>query len=137
PLAIYYYILCGACLYTLFHIKFTGRFMAPLIATMLIGYAVILGNCLQSGGILSIQTSALYLLLLSGFWADRRVGKTMIFTNLLVLLILALNSPESIAQKSTDTAVAFAPERIEVAFVYQISITIFFGVFFWMVYQQY
>lgn len=141
PLAVYYYILCGTCLYTLFHIKFTGRFIAPLIATMIIGYAVIMGNCLQSGGILSIQTSALYLLLLTGFWADRRVGKTMIFTNLLVLLILALNSPDGmvdgIVDERDNQVISYAPESVEVAFVYQISITVFFGVFFWMVYQQY
>ncbi len=133
PLAGYYYVLCGICIYTLFHIKITGRFMFPLAVTMLTGYAVIIRNCLQSGGILSIQTSALYLLLLTGFWADRRVGKTMLFSNLLALFILALNSLDHTVYPEN----AYVPERIEVAFVYHISITIFFGVFFWMVYQQY
>src|SRR5690606_22653295 len=92
---------------------------------------------LQSGGILSIQVSVLYLLLLNGFWADRRVGKAMIFFNLMALLILALNSQQDTPHLSRSHEITYAPESVEVAFVYHISVTIFFGVFFWMVYQQY
>jgi len=137
PLAVYYYILCAVCICTLLYIKFTGRFMLPLLVTMATGYAVIVGNALQSGGILSIQVSALYLLLLTGFWADRRVGKTMVFTNLLALLILAFYSQQNMRYMARTPDDTYAPDGIEVAFVYHISITIFFGIFFWMVYQQY
>ncbi|PPK99902.1 sensor histidine kinase [Parapedobacter indicus] len=126
PLAIRYYFQLAICLSTLLYIKLTGRYMLMLIATMLSGYAIIMVNCLESGGILSIQVSAFYLLLLTGFWADRRVGKVMIFTSLLVILYLY-----------NQTRVESMAQSLETALAYHLGITVFFGMFFWMVYQQY
>jgi len=137
PLAIRYYFQLAVCLSTLLYIKLTGRYMLMLIASMLSGYAIITINCLESGGILSIQVSALYLLLLTGFWADRRVGKAMIFSSLLVILYLYSQSDQESVLQARALDTAYAPERFETALVYHLGITLFFGMFFWMVYQQY
>ena len=137
PLAVYYYILLIVCLLTLVYIKMTGRFMLMLIVTMLTGYAIMITNCLNSGGILSIQVSALYLLLLTGFWADRRVGKTMIFVNLVVVWFLYTQSNAGTMRGTSEFDITYAPESFDVALLYHLGITVFFGIFFWMVYQQY
>lgn len=137
PLAKFYYILLFVCLLTLLYIKLTGRFMLMLIASMLTTYTIIITNCLQSGGILSIQVSALYLLLLTAFWADRRVGKTMIFVNLLVIVYLYSRSNEDLLRAISMPDIGYVSESFETALVYHLGITVFFGIFFWMVYQQY
>src|SRR5690606_34722973 len=136
PLAVYYYILLIVCLLTLVYIKMTGRFMLMLIVTMLTGYAIMITNCLNSGGILSIQVSALYLLLLTGFWADRRVGKTMIFVNLVAVWFLYSQSNAGTMRGTSEFDITYAPESFEIALLYHLSITVFFGIFFLMVYQQ-
>jgi signal transduction histidine kinase len=111
--------------------------MLPLLLTMISGYAVISANCINSGAILSIQVSAFYLLLLTGFWADRRVGKVMIMINLLVIFFLYLYSQQGKIKGIDEVEVAYSPESLEIALIYHLSITLFFGVFFWMVYHQY
>ncbi|NGM61669.1 hypothetical protein G5B30_07030 [Sphingobacterium sp. SGG-5] len=136
PLAVYYYILLFVCLLTLVYIKMTGRFMLMLIVSMLTGYAIMITNCLNSGGILSIQVSALYLLLLTGFWADRRVGKTMIFVNLVAVWFLYSQSNAGTMRGTSEFDITYAPESFEIALLYHLSITVFFGIFFLMVYQQ-
>lgn len=137
PLAKYYYIVCAICILTLVYIKFTGHYMLPLILTMISGYVVTSSNCLQSGGILSIQVSAFYLLLLTGFWADRRVGKVMILVNLLVIFLLYQYSHYGAIKGTGEIEITYAPKSLEIALIYHSSITLFFGIFFWMVYQQY
>ncbi len=136
PLAVYYYILLGVCLLTLLYIRMTGRFMFMLIMSMLTGYLIIIANCLKSGGVLSIQVSALYLLLLTGFWADRRVGKTMIFMNLVVVWFLYTQSDAGTMRGTSEFDITYAPESFDVALLYHLGITVFFGIFFLMVYQQ-
>src|SRR5690606_29670763 len=133
----YYYILLAVCLLTLLYIKMTGRFMLMLIVSMLTGYAIMITNCLKCGGILSIQVSALYLLLLTGFWADRRVGKMMIFVNLVVVWFLYTQSNAGTMRGTSEFDITYAPESFDVALLYHLGITVFFGIFFWMVYQQY
>jgi len=130
-LAIRYYLVILICILTLVYIKLTGKFMFPLICTMILVYTVIIVNCLQSGGILSTQVSVMYVTLLTGFWADRRVGKWLIAANVLVILSLYSFSDRS------DSAIITISESLDAALGYHIAISVFFGIFFLLVYQQY
>lgn len=118
-----YYGLAGMGVVTLLLLKYFGIYRIPLILSLLSGYYVIIDDTLQSGGIVSPAVTTLYLLLLTGFWFNRKIGLVMIFLNIVALLII-------------NSQIELVTEESLYAVVSHIVLTLFFGVFFWFVQQQ-
>jgi len=122
PLIGYYGIaFLGIC--TLLCLKFYGIYWQPLILGLLTSYFVIITDTLETGAINSPAVTTLYLLLLTGFWFNRKVGLLMIGMNILAILIIYYKVPE-------------VSDQSIYAVVSHIVLTIFFGTFFWFVQEQ-
>ncbi len=123
PPLIGYYALAGLGICTLFSLKYYGIYWPPLIILMLSSYWVIVNDTLETGAIDSPAVTTLYLLLLTGFWFNRKLGLFMISFNILAIIFIFYSIPE-------------ATEQNLYAVVSHIVLTIFFGVFFWFVQEQ-
>lgn len=118
-----YYIMALLAIGTLLLLKFYSVYWVPLSITILYSYYVMITDTLQSGAIVSPAVATLYLLLLTGFWFNRKLGVVMIFLNIISLFII--NSTMEIVDGETQYAL-----------VSHIVLTLFFGGFFWFVQQE-
>ncbi|WP_159474542.1 sensor histidine kinase [Dyadobacter sp. 3J3] len=123
PTLIGYYILAGLGICTLYSLKWYGIYWPPLILGLLATYVVIINDTLETGAIDSPAVTTLYLLLLTGFWFNRRIGLVMIGLNILAIIYIFYSVPEADGQNLY-------------AVVSHIVLTIFFGAFFWFVQEQ-
>ncbi len=118
-----YYLMAASCILTLLVLKGYGIYWIPVMVTLLIGYFVVTGYALRTGGMASPNVTALYMLLLTGFWANRKIGVGMIFGNMIALTMVYYISPQT-----KDYSVY--------TLVFHLCLTVFFGSFFWLVQQQ-
>ena len=123
PTLIGYYILAGLGICTLFSLKIYGIYWPPLLLGLITSYIVIVSDTLETGGIDSPAVTTLYLLLLTGFWFNRRIGLLMICFNILAIMYLFYSVPE-------------VNDKNLYAVVSHVVLTIFFGAFFWFVQEQ-
>lgn len=123
PPLIGYYGLAGLGIAILFSLKYYGIYWPPLFLLMLSSYWVIVNDTLETGAIDSPAVTTLYLLLLTGFWFNRKLGLFMIVFNILAIIYIFYSIPE-------------ATEQNLYAVVSHIVLTIFFGTFFWFVQEQ-
>jgi len=123
PPLIGYYALAFLGICTLLSLKFYGIYWPPLILALLTSYFVIVTDTLETGAIDSPAVTTLYLLLLTGFWFNRKIGLVMIGLNIIAITIIFYSVPEASGQSLY-------------AVVSHIVLTIFFGAFFWFVQEQ-
>ncbi|MEO6684904.1 MAG: hypothetical protein ABIN24_03025 [Dyadobacter sp.] len=123
PPLIGYYVLAVLGICTLYSLKLYGIYWPPLILGLLTTYVVIINDTLETGAIDSPAVTTLYLLLLTGFWFNRRIGLVMIGLNILSIAYIFYSVPEVNGES-------------EYAVVSHIVLTIFFGAFFWFVQEQ-
>ena len=123
PPLIGYYALAFLGICTLLSLKFYGIYWPPLILALLTSYYVIITDTLETGAIDSPAVTTLYLLLLTGFWFNRKIGLCMILLNIIAISIIFYSVPEASGQSLY-------------AVVSHIVLTIFFGAFFWFVQEQ-
>lgn len=123
PPLIGYYAMAFLGICTLFCLKFYGIYWPPLILALLTSYFVIITDTLETGAIDSPAVTTLYLLLLTGFWFNRKIGLCMMVLNMISITIIFYSVPEANGQSLY-------------AVVSHIVLTIFFGIFFWFVQEQ-
>jgi len=123
PTLVGYYVLAFLGVCTLLFLKFYGIYWPPLILALLTSYFVIIKDTLETGAIDSPAVTTLYLLLLTGFWFNRKIGLGMILLNIIAISIIFYSVPEADGQSMY-------------AVVSHIVLTIFFGAFFWFVQEQ-
>ncbi len=123
PTLIGYYVLAFLGICTLLCLKYYGVYWPPLVLALMTSYFVIIRDTLETGAIDSPAVTTLYLVLLTGFWFNRKIGLVMIGLNIIAIMIIYYAVPEATAQSSY-------------AAVSHIVLTIFFGAFFWFVQEQ-
>jgi len=94
-------------------------------------YAVLTYIILISGGIYSVHIASLYLLMLTGFWADRRIGHCLILINILTLVLIYY-----LTAHHTYDVKLYSISSNEYSLLFHACMTLFFGAFFSFIQQS-
>jgi len=128
-----YYIMALMCISTLFFIKKTGIYFGSTLCTLTVSYLVISYIIIKSGGVFSVHIATLYMLMMTGFWVNRRIGHCMIVVNIGALVWIYYSTEK-------QEVFSFHSDLIsgkKYALLFHSCLTLFFGVFFSFVQKSY
>lgn len=135
PQASLYYGIFIMCVTILFTIKRTGTYLLPTVATLAIGYGIVVYIILISGALFSPHVIMLYLLMLTGFWTDRKIiGHPTVLVNLVAFYIIYVYTAEE------PFKLSMIDDRVSTKqyfLLFNFCVTLFFGVFFSFVKRSY
>lgn len=125
PVALAYYIITIACLFSLYYIRFTGNVVKGALASITVTYMVMLYVILNTGGIFSLHVASLYLLLVTGYWLSRRVGNWMTLIHLSFLYLIYLNTEVNVSNTLT-----YVSDDRTYTLLYKTIVCLFLAVYF-------
>src|SRR5690606_6877231 len=135
PHAALYYAVFIMCIAILFTVKRTGAYLLPTVVTLGVGYGVVVYIILISGGLFSPHVIMLYILMLTGFWADRKIiGHPAVLVNLIAFIIIShytADEPFKLSMINPDISTT------EYFLLFNLCVTLFFGFFFSFVTRSY